>query len=470
MKNILQKLVGFSLGPIVGALISFLTVPITTMFISPTEFGKASMFSVVLSLIIVVIYLGVDQAYAREYYNISNKIHLFQNALLFPLVVSVLFTLVISIFRTEFSVFLFDTPIYGNISIQFGILIIFTVIERFLLLSIRMEERAFEYSFFSIVVKLGVLLGTLFLIWTGSRNFLTIVYATIYGQILGDFFLIFRYKSFFKFEPGFVDKCLIRKMLKFGLPLIIAASVSSLLNTSSRFFLRGYSTYFELGIYTAALKISNVLQIVQTAFTSFWVPMAYRWHKEKKSMVYFNLVSDFLLLTMTVLFFVILFFKEFIVEILSAEYSDAQFVAGLLCLTPILYTLSETTTLGIVFSGKSYYNIYVSVFSLIPSLVLNFILVPRFGTIGAAIATAIAYVFFCFLRTYFSRRCGFKLDIKKQTIVIFIFLLSSLINAFITKHIYFINILFFLICLAIQFNTIYRLIKIFKGKDETISL
>ena len=44
MKRFLQRLFGFSLGPILGAVISLIQVPILTYFLSTTEYGKAGLF------------------------------------------------------------------------------------------------------------------------------------------------------------------------------------------------------------------------------------------------------------------------------------------------------------------------------------------------------------------------------------------------------------------------------------------
>lgn len=466
LNTFIKKLVGFSLGPIFGAFISLMTVPITTYFISPTEYGKASMFTVVQAMMATFIYLGIDQSYTREYHYHENKKELFQNALLVPIMASALLGGIIFVFSEQFSILLFSDGDYKHISILFTLLIVSTVIERFLLLSIRMEEKALEYSFFSIFVKVTVFILTLVLVLLGSRTFLTIVYSTILGQLIGDAFLIFRYRSLFNFKVSYLNKDLIKKMVLFGLPLIVAASLTNLLNTAGRFFLRGYSTYYELGIYTAALKIANVLQIVQTAFTSFWVPTAYRWHKEEKETKYFSYVADVLLFFMTLLFFGILFFKKVIVLILSANYSDAQYIAGLLALTPILYTLSETTTLGIVFSGKSYYNLWVSLLAIGPNLLLNMILVPRYGTVGAAIATAVAYIIFCMARTYFSRKSGFVISFWKQSINIGIFFLAALINTRSTNITLTCTIILFLVSLITQYSTIKDTINIKKSSKD----
>lgn len=466
MKNFLKKLFGFSLGPVAGALISFITIPVTTYFIDPSEFGKASMFTVVQSMVLVFAYLGIDQAYTKEYHYEENKKLLFQNSLLMPLFISFLMAVVIFIFQKSFSELLFDNPSYGNISNLFSAMIIFSVIERFILLSIRMQEKAIQYSFCSIMIKLIIFLFTVGLIVFWKRNFLTIVYSTAFGQILGDVLLIIFYRNLFNFHGFILKKELIKKLLIFGLPIVIAASLSNFLNTISRFFLRGYSTYHDLGIYNAALKISNILQIIQVAFTSFWVPTAYRWNKQKKDIKHFSFVGDVLLLLMTIALFSLLIFKKLIIPLLSAEYSEAQYIIGLLALVPFLYTLSETTTLGIVFSGKSFYNILVSLISLVPALFLNYFLVPKYGTYGAAIATAIAYVAFYMSRTYFSIKCGFNIEFMKQVINIIIFFLASLINIFDNPFVLIGTILLMLISLLTQIRIIKTVKFIRKNPNE----
>ncbi|EGP5456747.1 hypothetical protein D3I46_12305 [Enterococcus faecium] len=116
--------------------------------------------------------------------------------------------------------------------------------------------------------------------------------------------------------------------------------------------MRIYGTFNDLGIYTAGQKIANLLTLIQVSFTSFWVPLSYRWYKEGKSQVHFQVISDCLLLIATVGFFILAIFKKNITLLLSTSYSDSQYIICLLALVPILYTLSETTTLGIVFDVR----------------------------------------------------------------------------------------------------------------------
>ncbi|HFD1616019.1 TPA: polysaccharide biosynthesis protein, partial [Enterococcus faecium] len=167
------------MGPIIGSFIALVTVPVTTFFISPGEFGKASMFTLVQTLMVSIIYLGIDQAYTKEFHYVKDKRLLFQNALITPLVFASSIAVLLIIMRKNFSQLLFEDTSYTNVSLFFGLMLIFSVIERFILLHIRMQEKALEYSLFTILLKSFILIFTIFIIGMGNRTFITVVYATI---------------------------------------------------------------------------------------------------------------------------------------------------------------------------------------------------------------------------------------------------------------------------------------------------
>ena len=67
MKEFVKQFGKFSLGPIIGALIGFITVPITSNLISPDQFGMASMFNLANTILTLIVLIGIDQDYMREY-------------------------------------------------------------------------------------------------------------------------------------------------------------------------------------------------------------------------------------------------------------------------------------------------------------------------------------------------------------------------------------------------------------------
>ncbi len=466
MKLFIKKLVGFSVGPVIGAFISFITIPLTTYFIDPSEYGKASMFALFQMIFGTFLYLGIDQSYTREYYSEKNKLNLFQNALLIPLILSIFLLLIILLIPNIVSTILFENPNHTLPSILFGVMIVAMVIERFILLSIRMEEKALEYSILNIFVKVSILIFTLLFVILIRKDFLAIVYSTVLGQIIGDIYLLIRYKRLFKINNFLIDTRLLKKMMMFGFPIVIATSLSSILNSFDRISLRTWSTFYEIGIFTATLKIAATFNIIQTSFTSFWVPTAYRWYEEKKEIRYFKIVSDSILMLMSILFFGILFFKSFIVNILSPEYSEAIYILAFLCLQPIIYTISETTCLGITFSRKSYLSIWVGVVAIVPNIIINILLVPKYGALGAGIATAISYVFFFITRTYFSNKNGMSFSVIKHYMVITLLVVSAFLNILNLDKLILLNILLFILTLGVQVSTIKQITYIKNNKNK----
>jgi O-antigen/teichoic acid export membrane protein len=466
MNTFIKRFIGFSIGPAGGAVIQFITIPLTTYFIAPQEFGKANMFSMLQLLFLSFLYLGLDQAYTREYHETEDKKNLIKNALFVPLIFSFVIFLLIILNINMVSSYLFDKENYHLAVVLFGFTIISLTVERFLLLSIRMEENALEYSILNIFIKLAILIFTLLFVIFIRKDFLAVVYSTAIGQLSSDVYLMIRYRKLLNFKDFHFDKELFLKLLKFGLPLIIASSLYSLLNSMDRISLRKWSTFTEIGIFTAAFKISSSLSIVQTSFINFWVPTAFRWYQQKKEIKHFEVVSNVMLLIMSVLFAFILLFKSLIVVLLSSNYEGTKFIIGFLCLQPIMYTVSETTTLGIAFSKKSYLNIFVSIVAIVPNLLLNITLVPKYGAIGASIATGVSYIFFFLGRSYFSKRNWEGFSLKIHVIVIFIIFFASLINTQNYDHILLINIGILLIILAVQIPTIKTIIGIYTHRNQ----
>ncbi|HFI0462990.1 TPA: lipopolysaccharide biosynthesis protein [Streptococcus suis] len=460
MKKFLNRLLGFSLGPILGALISFFLVPLLTAFIPAAEYGKASLFSTLITILPFYIFLGLDQAYTREFQENEDKRNLLQQAAILPLGLGIGLVVISFIFSSELSTWLFGSEDYPQIVFLGGIWVLATILERFFLLSLRMQDQAFVYSTYNLILKINVFLVSMFFIAIGWRDFQVIVYGLLLGQLLGDLVLFWQHRYYFKFSGFHIDWPLIKRMIQFGLPIMVAVNLTNSLSAVDNLFLKQYRTMEEIGIYSVALKIMAVIGIVKTAFTSFWVPTAYRWYQEQKEMKYFKFISDAVLFVLTAMFFALLVFKSWIVLIVGEEFRQVQYLLGLMAFPHMMYTLSETTNLGIVFSRKTQFNILVSIAAFIPSVLLNYLLTPRYGFVGAATASFVAYLMFYFFRTYFSNRLGFSFSQRKQVLSILLMSFAALINAFEWPYAVWATLLLGLLALGAQWSTITQLMDI----------
>ena len=455
MKEFVKKFLGFSLGPIIGAIIGFITVPVTSHLVSADQFGLSNMFTLATNIISLIALVGIDQAFAREYNEVKDRKKLLFNSLFIPFIATIIIGIILIVFKVEFAQILFDNSEMVKPVILLAIFTPLFIIEKFMLLSIRMQEKAVQYSFWNIISKVLNLILTVILLIFYKRNFESIIYASIFSQLAVSLVLLFVCRESIGISRKYIDKKQIKTLTKFGLPLVPANVIGWGLTSMDSIFLRAMTTYTELGYYSVALKVSNVLTLLQNSFTTFWTPLAFKWKAQNVPKERFEMVNDGVACVMSIVLILILLFKNIIPIFFGDGYEEIVYIIPFLLFHPIFYTMSETTTLGIYFTKKTFYNIIISAVALIANLILNYLLIPIMGAIGASIATGISYLVFFWTRTLISRKLWYEFDIKKFIITTIILVIISFANSLIHNIIIitFINLIC-LVSIIITYNII----------------
>jgi len=411
--------------------------------------------------------IGIDQAYMREYNEQEDKEKLLFNSLIIPLINTVIVSIILILFKEFWAKLLFSDSNYTLPVVLLAICSPLFIIEKFMLLSIRMEEKAFKYSLWNILSKLFNLICLVLLLLFYKRTFESVIYATIIAQATISIILIFICRKKIKVSIKYLDTQLVNVILKYSLPLLPATLIGYGLNSMDTVFLRVMTDFNELGYYSVALKIVTLLTLVQTSFTTFWSPMALKWKAEGKENSKYELVGKGVSLGMGILLIIILMFKNLIPLIINSEYAQVIYILPFLLFHPIFYTISETTTLGISFSRKTGYNVIVSIVSLVVNLILNALLIPKLGAVGAAVATGISYLVFFWTRTIISRKLWYKFPIKHFFIDTIILATVAYVNTCI-KNIILVEIINILamIILIVNYKDIISLLISLKRKER----
>lgn len=431
MTSILKKLGAFSVGPIISAFLGFITVPLVTNFISTDEYGRCSMFTLAQSTIAMFIYLGLDQAFVREFNAFGDQVdRLLANVIRIPLCSVLVIDAVVLCMPARISTILFDTPDERLAVYLLAVMLPVMVFENFGLLKIRMEEKGLQYSCFIILLKALTLVFTVLLFLTYEKSFRSAVYAMALAEIvtgMAVFFVTLRRVPIFS---AATDRPLVRRMLRFGLPLLPASMLGWALTSMDKIMLRTMCSYSELGLYAAAFKIVNVLGVVQTCFTLYWVPLAFRWYESKKDNRYFSAANDVVACIMCVLCLGVLLCKDLVALILGENFAQAVCIFPFIMLHPIMYTMSETTGVGISFSRKTGYNALISALACGTNILLNYLLIPIWNGTGAAVATGVSYIVFFWGRTLVSRKIWYRFRIQKYLLYTAVILLNCGLHTF----------------------------------------
>jgi O-antigen/teichoic acid export membrane protein len=186
----------------------------------------------------------------------------------------------------------------------------------------------------------------------------------------------------------------LRKMLAYGLPLVPAALALWALALVDRIMLQKLGTLPDVGEYAVANRVASVLLLAVTGFVLAFGPYVFAIHQQdpelekdvrSKTLTYLTVCLCAAGLTLA------LFARE-LLDLVSPAFDTAYEAVGILALSVIAFGVSTVVMAGISIVRQTRVIARISITAAAFNIALNFALIPPFGMVGAAIATAAAYL------------------------------------------------------------------------------
>ena len=400
-----RKILAFAIGPIGNAALGLLTLPVITWLFSADDVGRISMLNVAVSFCVLFFSLGLDQAYVREYHGESDRGQLLKNVAFPGLLMIVVISAAFLLFPGSLSALLFEQKDTA-ISWLIMLILLASFINRFLSLILRMQEKGMAFSLSQLMPKLMTLIviGLCYVLFT-QHTLMQLVVANAVGFIAVSLMLMWSSRAdWIAALRSSLDYGKLKAMLKFGYPLILGGLAFWGLTTVDRMFVRAYSGFEQLASFSVAGSFAGVASILQRVLSTVWAPMVYKLAESneggEQQMV--TKVTQCMLIAVVCLFSLGGLFSWLVDFVLPANYVNVKYILVASLGFPLLFTLSETTAVGIGLSRKTAYTMLASLSALLINVVANALLVPRFGAGGAAVSTCLAFWAFLILRTEFS--------------------------------------------------------------------
>ncbi|MBN1696633.1 MAG: polysaccharide biosynthesis C-terminal domain-containing protein [Spirochaetales bacterium] len=454
MKSLFKTFFGFSIGPWLSAIISFIATPIITWLIVPEEFGRASMFILANSIISFIVLFGLDSSYMRYSIDIDDETKrkiIFKSILLNIFLIIILY-IIIYIYWNVFSNLLFQ----NNNIIYFVLLFVansFTVLYRYGFIVLRMKKQALKCSIISVFQVIVQSLLTIILAVFWRKIFIVICIGYIGSMSIAFFLSIIFMKEFWFADNSKKGKRDINiwHYFLYGIPFMPTHIIFIIFESMDKMALRNWTDFSTIGVYAAAFKLVGILKIIQRSFQTFWIPVAYDKYKEDPDdKQFFIKIFDIMFIVMFLISVVFLAFKDIVILILGEGYHGASMILPFLILVPLMSTISEVTSIGINIKKKTGWHIFISIIITIINLIGNILLVPFIGAKGAAISTGISYIVYFILKTTFSQKYfNIKFNFKKTTFILLLFLGYVFISTFIEFYWYHVLYSVALTCLGI---------------------
>lgn len=258
------------------------------------------------------------------------------------------------------------------------------------------------------VLRLHFAPGRFFLLAVLSRC-LTIaaaVYAVVYLHKGLDGFLVAQLMAYVLFLPVgllLIKKDLVfnfdveraREIIRFGYPFVFAGIAYWLFGAIDRWMLAGFATLEEAGIYSVAFRFSTLPLFFSIAFAQAWSPFIIKIksdHPESYKAIYCNVFLYFLYVMLIAAGGVALFSGELIGFLMPSGYAGAAIPLIFLCFSVVIQSTTQITVIGISIERKTHYISRFSWIAVAINVLLNFLLIPSFGAVGAAISMGLSYL------------------------------------------------------------------------------
>lgn len=336
----------------------------------------------------------------KEYYNENN----------YNRVISVVSTFKNMLAILIFTVTILLYPIFKGDLFLYKLLVLMTLSNVILSITSGIENY-FEYKLMSrylvipnnIILIISYILQYLGVIFNYSIIMIPII--RVFTSILRNIILVKIYKTLFnkRLKINF-DWNLIKKISKDSFYLWISFVSFVIYTQLDKIMIGKLLGVKDVGIYTIALQLINIFSILIPPFqTSIYPKMIELYKNDYEQYLKFYLKNNLIFTWIYILGVIssILFIKYTFSYIYSSEYTGAIYVYMILTISVLFKANGALQTGHMTLKKITKNSFYKTLIGLFLNLLLNLILIPKYGINGAAIATSITQVFTLFVIDFF---------------------------------------------------------------------
>lgn len=445
-KSLVVNTVIFGICNFTSKLLVFLMLPFYTSVLSKEEFGTSDLISTIVGLIIPILTLSVSNGCMRYALDKSKNL---KSVFTFGMRVVLLSILIIVVSYP----LLIHIPIINNYIWLFVFLYIAQVFHAFTGLFARGMSKVKIVGIAGVVSSFVVVLSNilfLFIFRLGVNGYLL---SMIISNLVFSIILFFgcQMNKLFASEN---DKSLSKEILAYSIPIIPNSLSWWIQHSANRYILSFYCGVAEVGLYSAASKVPMIIDTFRGIFVQAWQLSTITEFDNDGSKEFFQTIhriyNAFLLL---MCLFLLLSSKLLAQFLYSASFYDAWIFSPLL-VAGVLFSSLVAFFSPTYLAYKKTNKLFIStLFGAITTIILNFILIPLIGPIGAALSTLLSNIVI-YLYLYFDSQkyLGIRLGRLSHFVsYLLIILLSCLISFSVIEPIGLISSFIVLLILAVNY-------------------
>lgn len=389
-KTLKNTIIYVMLGFISPAL-NFILIPVYTIYLSPEQYGIITISIIFQAILNIIIGIGLVGTYHRFYYDYTDKKSI-KNLFDTCIAINITLTIIVSVFLFLFGDVLFeklfDTKEFTMYKYGWWVVVtsISLIIQNFILAEYRNEERAGRYSIFSFLFFISTVIG----VFIGVVILNAGALGSIRGRSIGIAIPIFIYLLCVYRKRKFEVKYnIIGKLLNYGYPIMIYATLTFLYNNSDRIIIAKFLSTSTLGLYGFAMSIAAVCEIMANAMNNTFMPKINKMMKDIGDEKYLKEIKNQFLYIFIMMFVVIITLLAFTMPGIK-YFINTKYHATLLWM-PLIFVAYISRVYYIVYSFPVFYYkktkvlIPITVITLILTVLVSILLLPKIGVFALII-------------------------------------------------------------------------------------
>jgi O-antigen/teichoic acid export membrane protein len=407
-KNLFKQTAIYGIATVLPRMLSFLLVRLHTDLMPKADYGEVTILLSWMVFFNVLLSYGMETAFFRFYNKEEDKDKVVETATVSIFWTSVIFLSLALLFRRTLA-------LWAHVDIQYVTFAIWILVFDALTIipfsKLRVLQRPLTFAIVKIAnVMLNLGLNVYFLLFLPKiatsypDSFLSSFYIEDFQ--VGYIFianLISSFATVLFFIPNYVllkwkiDSGLWKQMLGYGWPILFAGMAFGINEHFDKILLSDLLpkniAKSEVGAYSACYKLGLFMVLFRTAYTLGIEPFFFSHSKNENAQQTYALITKYFVIFGSVILLGVVVFADLLKLILipSSQYWEAMKVVPLIILANFFLGIYTSLSVWYKLIDKTKVGAYISVVGAVITLVLNYLLIPKFSYMGSAIATLAAY-------------------------------------------------------------------------------
>lgn len=425
MKNPIKALAGqtviYGLGTIVPRLLNYLLTPFYVRVFVSGEYGQISELYAWIALLLAILTFGMETTFFRfSQKEDSGKV--FNNAETIVLLITAIFLILYGFFYKSFAE-LIHYEFNTHYVLLLGIIVTIDAAAAIPFAMLRKENKAGRFSLIKTLnVLTNIFFNILFLVIIPEKSMM--IAERIFGEQTSLLIWVFisnilaSLLNLILLSPQLsrlrisLDKDLIVPMLKYSFPILLISLVGMVNEVADKILIKYLVTIpdettlammnitgeeyamQQLGIYSANFKLGVLMTIFIQMFRFASEPFFFGHAKDRNAPTLYAKVMTYFVIFCLLIFLGVMFYMDILQHFVGrngSDYREGLRIVPIILIANMFYGIVFNLSIWFKLSDKTYYGTIIAVIGSIVTLLCFFILIPRIGYMGAAIAHLACY-------------------------------------------------------------------------------